>query len=81
MLSAETVWHERLRRRLHPDTMDARLRDLAHELLAIESGQPTRMETVGDCCRWHPIPPDREAETQRVLDEMGRALGVGPMPR
>jgi hypothetical protein len=81
MLSAETVWHARLRRRLRPDTFDAQLRDLWHELLAIESGRPDRMETVDGGCRWHPIPPDREAEKRRVLDELGVALGIGPMPR
>ncbi len=78
--SAETVWHARLRRRMHPDTMDARLRDLVHELLAIASGRPTRMEIVDGRCRWHAIPADRESEKRRVLSEMGTLLGVGPMP-
>ena len=78
--TAETIWHARLRWRLHPDRMDARLRDLAHELLAIEAGRPDRMETVDGGCRWHATPPDREAESRRVLSEMGTLLGVGPMP-
>lgn len=64
---AETAWHERLRRRLHPDAMDARLRGLAHELLAVASAQNCSEEAV-------------ERETRRVLDELGTAVGIGPMP-
>lgn len=63
--SAETVWHDRLRR-VHPDTFDARTRDLVHELLWVAS-RPDPAEDV-------------ERETNRVLDELGIAVGIGPMP-
>lgn len=79
-LSAEAVWHERLRRRMAPGNFDARYRSLVHELLAIESGMPRRLEVVNGRCRWHPIPTDREREARRAWDELGRTLGVGPMP-
>jgi hypothetical protein len=63
---AESIWHERLRRRLHPDTMDAKLRGLAHELLWAASRRAPAQ--------------DIERETGRVLDELGIAVGIGPKP-
>ena len=66
LLTSENVWHERLRRRLHPDTMDAELRGLAHELLWAASRQAPAQ--------------DVDRETRRVLDELGIAVGIGPKP-
>lgn len=31
-------------------------------------------------CRWHAITPDRERQKRSVLDELGIAIGIGPMP-
>lgn len=51
-----------------------------HELLAIAVGLPTRLEGIDGRCRRHAITPRREREKGSVLDELGIAIGIGPMP-
>jgi hypothetical protein len=62
--------------------------DWCHDLLPVLSAGPERLELVGPFGQrtWQPIPPERcteeymQRETRRLCDELGRKLGVGPMP-
>jgi hypothetical protein len=68
---------------------DKIMSDWSHDMLEVVSGVKERTELVGPFGhrRWQPIPPERcteeykQAETRRLLDQLGRRLGIGPMPR
>src|SRR5437868_5675123 len=79
-LSAESVWHERLSRRRESLSGSARGRLLIHQLLVAQARMPRQLERIDPDGRshWRPMPPDRERETRRVLDELGTLAGIGP---
>jgi hypothetical protein len=59
-----------------------------HDILPVLAAEEIRLGLVGPFGerRWQPIPPERfteeyiQRETQRLTDELGVRLGVGPMP-
>jgi hypothetical protein len=88
----ERAWWERVgraaARRGEPVGTKGVMSDWCHDVLEVYSNTAEGLELVGEWghCRWQPIPPERcteeykQREIRRLNDELGRKLGVGPMP-
>jgi hypothetical protein len=85
---AERVWWARLHRAGERQGLlgsPGVMADWSHAMLAVLAAGPERTELVPGT-GWQPVPPERctdeykQAETRRLCDELGRKLGVGPMP-
>jgi hypothetical protein len=82
----ERIWWERVRRAAkRRGTAGSRIMaDWSHDMLRVLAAEGRRHEIVAG--RWVEIPCEQfteeyiERETCRRQDELGRALGVGPMP-
>jgi hypothetical protein len=85
---AEKAWWTRVRRAaerkgpIGSKVMSA----WGYEMISILAvGPDNNLELVAGA-GWQPIPPERftdeykQRETRRLCDELGRTLGVGPMP-
>lgn len=90
MSLGEQVWWTRVQRAAERRGRagSKAMSDWARGVLAVRGDAEERLELVGPFGhrRWQPVPPERcateyvAAETRRLTDELGRALGVGPMP-
>ena len=87
VLSAEEIWWARVRRAADRKDLigsPGLMADWSHNMLRVLSAAESRLVLVDG--RWQPTPAEhctdeyRERETRRLNDELGRALGVGPMP-
>jgi hypothetical protein len=87
-LTPESLWWERIHRAGERQQLIGRpgvMADWSHAMLSVLSAGETRLELVAGA-GWQPIPPERctdeykQAETRRLCDELGRKLGIGPMP-
>jgi hypothetical protein len=79
---AEDIWWERVRRR---GTDGSRIMsDWSHDMLRVLAAEGVGHRLVDG--RWTEIPSEQfteeyiERETHRLKDELGRRLGVGPVP-
>ena len=83
---AETAWWTRVERAAkHRGPAGSKaMSDWTHDVLSVLCAAEMSLELVDG--GWHPIPPNRctdeykQAETRRLNDQLGRRLGVGPMP-
>jgi hypothetical protein len=84
---AESAWWARVHRAAEREGLIGRrgvMSEWCHATLRVLGAAENRVELVEG--GWQPIPPERcteeykAAETRRLNDELGRALGVGPMP-
>jgi hypothetical protein len=84
---AERAWWTRIRRASERQGRAGSklMSDWARDLLPVRAAPDLELELVAGV-GWQPIPPERcteeyiERETRRLCGELGRALGVGPMP-
>ena len=82
----EHIWWTRLDRGAARagKARDKAMADWCHKMLAILGAEQTSFDLIDG--HWQPIPAERctpeykARETRRLNDELGRALGVGPMP-
>jgi hypothetical protein len=87
---AERAWRARVRRAADNRGTEGKklMSDWCHDILRVLAAEELKVELVGPWGhrRWQPIPPERfteeyqATETRRLNDQLGRALGVGPMP-
>jgi hypothetical protein len=83
----ERVWWERVGRAAkRRGTAGSKIMsDWSHDMLRVLAASPGRLEKVVDG-HWQPTLAEHgteeyvERETRRLKDELGRTLGVGPMP-
>lgn len=81
--AAERIWWQRIRRAGDRQGLAGQkvLADWSHSTLAVLGAGEELVDG-----RWQSIPPERRTdehearETRRLNDELGRVLGVGPMP-
>ena len=86
MLRASDVWWERLERaaKRQGNAGSKAMSDWVHAILPVLAAEGIKLGLVDG--HWSPIPPERftkeyiQREAQRLTDELGICLGVGPMP-
>lgn len=90
MLTAGQVWWARVDRAAERKGLvgSKLMSDWARDVLSVISAEHLDLDLVGPFGhgRWQPVSPERltdeykQAETRRLCDDLGRTLGVGPMP-
>jgi hypothetical protein len=87
---AEQAWWERVHRAAKGkgSAGSKLMSDWARARLPVIAAEPGELDLVGPFGhrRWEPTPPEvcteeyKQRETRRLNDELGIALGIGPMP-